>query len=133
MQQWITQFNSNKLQRTRLESTQFHTSNSSGEEDCLCISVPAEVEKKKKLENSKPVAVEEKDNLHNSIPAPAEKMTTLHNVIPAAMERKIICIILFQQWQRRRQKFIIQFQQQQRKRSVVWEMDHYVANVAMKT
>jgi hypothetical protein len=79
MQPWITQFNSNKLQRRRLESTQFHSSNSSGEEDCLCISVPAEVEKKKKkLENSKPVVVEEKDNLHNSIPAPVEKMTKLH-------------------------------------------------------
>jgi hypothetical protein len=95
MQPWITQFNSNKLQRRRLESTQFHSSNSSGEEDCLCISVPAEVEKKKKkkLEKSKPVVVEEKDNLHNSIPAPAEKMTKLHDMIPAAMERKIICII----------------------------------------
>ncbi len=57
MQPWITQFNSNKLQRRRLESTQFHSSNSSGEEDCLCRSG----EEKKKLENSKPVVVEEKD------------------------------------------------------------------------
>jgi hypothetical protein len=80
MQPCITQFTSNKLQRRRLESTRFHSSNSSGEEDCLCISVPAEVEKKKKkkLEKSKPVVVEEKDNLHNSIPAEDDK-TSQHN------------------------------------------------------
>lgn len=72
-------------------------------------------------------------NLHIQFQHQRRRWQKLHDIIPAAMERKIICIILFRQQQRRRQKFIIQFQQQQRKRSVVWEMDHYVANVVMKT